>query len=48
MNWLNLWVSTFLKKIRPKYTFEDGVKSVLYSSVIVGFLNFLSGVLEHE
>jgi len=47
MDWLNLWVGTFLKKIRPKYTFEDGVKSVLYSSVIVGFLNFLSGVLEN-
>ncbi len=46
MDWLNLWISTFLKKAKPKYTFGDGVKSVLYSSVIIGFLYFFSSLLE--
>ena len=45
MDWLNLWVNTFLKRLKVKYTFEDGIKSVVYSSVIIGFLNFLSSIL---
>jgi len=46
MDWLNLWVNTFMKRLKVKYTFEDGIKSVVFSSVIIGFLNFLSGLLE--
>jgi len=46
MDWLNLWVNTFMKRLKVKYTFEDGIKSVVFSSVIIGFLNFLSSLLE--
>jgi hypothetical protein len=45
MNWLNLWIGTFLKKQKIKYTFEEGVKSVVFSSVIIGVLSFLSALL---
>jgi len=46
MDWLNLWVNTFMKRLKVKYTFEDGIKSVVFSSVIIGSLNFLSSLLE--
>ncbi len=46
MDWLNLWVNTFMKRLKVKYTFEDGVKSVVFSSVIIGALNFLSSLFE--
>ena len=45
MNWLSVWVNTFLKKPKLKYTFTGGVKSVLYSSVVIGVLNFLSSLM---
>jgi len=46
MDWLNLWINTFMKKPNVKYTFEDGVKSVVFASVIMGILYFLSSLMD--
>jgi len=46
MYWLNLWVNTFLRKVKAKYTWQDGLLSVVYSSVIIGLLNFLSSLMD--
>jgi len=45
MYWLNLWINTFLRKVKVKYTWQDGLLSVVYSSVIIGLLNFLSSLM---
>jgi len=46
MNWLNLWVNAFFKKPNVKYTFEDGILSVVFASVIIGILYFLSSLMD--
>jgi len=46
MNWLNLWVNAFFKKPDAKYTFEEGILSVVFASVIIGILNFLSSLMD--
>jgi len=46
MDWLNLWVNTFFKKPNVRYTFEDGIKSVVFASVIIGILTFLSSLMD--
>jgi len=46
MDWLNLWIGTFFKKPNAKYTFEDGILSVVFASVIIGVLNFLSSLMD--
>jgi MFS family permease len=46
MDWLKLWIGTFFKKPNAKYTFEDGILSVAFASVIIGILNFLSSMMD--
>ena len=46
MDWLKLWIGTFFKKPNAKYTFEDGILSVVFASVIIGILNFLSSLMD--
>jgi hypothetical protein len=46
MDWLKLWIGTFFKKPSAKYTFENGIISVVFASVIIGILNFLSSMMD--
>jgi len=46
MDWLKLWIGTFFKKPNAKYTFEDGMLSVVFASVMIGVLNFLSSLMD--
>jgi len=48
MDWLNVWINTFLKKLKLKYDVVDGVKSVVYASVIVGALSFLGSLFSAD
>ena len=47
MNWLDLWINTFLKRKKVKADFMTGIKSVAYASLIIGALNFILALVDN-
>lgn len=48
MDWLNIWLGTFTKRVKRKYTMMDGIKSVAFASMIFGALNFAVSMMNTE
>jgi hypothetical protein len=48
MDWLNIWIGTFTKRVKRKYTMMDGIKSVVFASLIFGALNFVISLMNTD